>query len=385
MTQDLASVVISDRAKKRLKSKHPWIFSNEIETKPQVQPGEWVKVQDRSGLAIALGYYNPHTLIAVRILSYRFDFDLRTRIKKALEERKRAYSDDVYRLVYSESDGLPGLVVDRYGQTLVVQLLTAGIERMKNDVLSILSELVQPDRILLRNDSAYRELEGLPLHTDWALGEPIEKEILEIDGLRFALSYASGQKTGFFLDQRENRQRLAHYAGGQTMLDVFSYSGAWAMYAAKAGYSQITAIDSSSEALAAVQENANLNGFSVNTLQADVFEFLRSQYAKPDRYDCIVLDPPAFCKSKRNLAQAVKGYREINVRAMKLLSKNGVLFTCSCSQPLTPDLFEGVLRQAAADSGRTFHFREMRFQPPDHPVLLHFPESHYLKCAVLEL
>src|SRR5262249_21945457 len=186
------------------------------------------------------------------------------------------------------------LVVDRYGQTLVVQLLTAGIERMKNDVLSILSELVQPDRILLRNDSAYRELEGLPLHTHWALGEPIEREILEIDGLRFALSYASGQKTGFFLDQRKNRQRLAHYAGGQTMLDVFSYSGAWAMYAAKAGYSQITAIDSSSEALAAVQENANLNGFSVTALQADVFEFLRSQYAKPDRYDCIVLDPPAF-------------------------------------------------------------------------------------------
>jgi 23S rRNA (cytosine1962-C5)-methyltransferase len=378
-------VVISDRAKKRLKSKHPWIFSNEIEEKPQAKPGDPVTVRDREGNFVASGYYNPHTLIAVRILTFHGPFHLAERLEQALRLREPVCSDGICRLVYGESDGLPGLIVDRYGDTLVAQFLTAGMERMREQVIGELIRLVQPKRILLRNDSSYRPLEGLPAEIHWIYGQPLEQETLEMDGLKFVIRYTTGQKTGFFLDQRDNRRQIARYAGGESMLDAFCYTGSWALYAAKAGFKRITAVDSSQEALMSAVENARLNNFEIRTVESDVAEFLRKKYSTPERYDLIVLDPPAFCKSKKHLDQALKGYREINLRAMKLLNKGGVLITCSCSQPLTPDLFEDILRKAAADSGRAFQLSEMRFQPSDHPVLLHFPESHYLKCAILRL
>lgn len=378
-------VVISDRAKKRLKSKHPWIFSNEIEQKPPAKPGDLVSVRDREGNFVASGYYNPHTLIAVRILTFHGPFNLVERLEQATRLRERAYPDGICRLVYGESDGLPGLIVDRYGDTLVAQFLTAGMERMREQVTGELIRLVQPKRILLRNDSPYRPLEGLPVEIHWIYGEPIEQEILAMDGLKFIVRYTTGQKTGFFLDQRENRRQIALYTGGESMLDAFCYTGSWALYGARAGFTRITAVDSSQDALMVAEENAHLNGFEIRPVESDVAEFMRRKYSTPERYDLIVLDPPAFCKSKKHLEQALKGYREINLRAMKLLNKGGVLMTCSCSQPLTPELFEEVLRKAAADSGRAFQLSEMRFQPPDHPVLLHFPESHYLKCAILRL
>lgn len=381
----LPVAIISDQGKKRLKSKHPWIFSNEIDLKPEVQPGEIVRIQDHAGHFVGTGYYNPHTLIAVRILSTQSDFDLQERIHNALNHRLRFYQVPIYRLIFSESDGLPGLIVDRYNDTLVTQILTAGMERMRETLLHALIEIVRPKRILLRNDSAYRELEGLPLGSEWVFGEPVGQEILEMDGLKFQIDYTGGQKTGFFLDQQRNRQQLPHYAKGKSMLDAFSYSGAWALYGARAGMKEITAVDSSQEALASVTRNAELNGYNITTIAEDVFEFLRGRYGSPSRYDLIVLDPPAFCKSKRQLVPAVKGYREINIRAMKLLNAGGVLITCSCSQPVSSDLFLEILQQAASDSGRPFHVREVLFQPPDHPVLLTFPESHYLKCVVLEL
>jgi 23S rRNA (cytosine1962-C5)-methyltransferase len=377
--------VISDRARKRLKSKHPWIFSNEIVEQPTVAAGNLVTVQDSAGNFIATGYYNPHTLIAVRILSFHSTFSLQDRIRKAAHIRTQYYSEPLYRLIYGESDGLPGLIADRYGDTLVVQILTAGMEKMREQILHALIELIQPARILLRNDSSYRELEGLPLKVEWVHGEPLKQQQMESDGIRFVVDFESGQKTGLFLDQQNNRRRLSFYAHGQTMLDVFAYSGMWSLYGAKAGLRHITAVDSSEHALALIGQNADLNGYSITTVASDAFDFLKSQYNTPDRYDVIVLDPPAFCKSKRQLTQALKGYREINLRAMKLLQKEGVLFTCSCSQPVSAEIFEEVLRQAAADSGRAFILREMLLQPPDHPVLLHFPESHYLKCAVLQL
>jgi 23S rRNA (cytosine1962-C5)-methyltransferase len=380
----LPVVVITDRARKRLKSKHPWIFSNEIHTKPEVEPGEIVRVQDERGHFIGIGYYNPHTLIAVRVLSTNSDFDAEVRIQSALDHRLRFYEDHIYRLIYSESDGLPGLIADRYNETLVLQILTAGMERMQKTILPLLIQKIQPKRILLRNDSPYRELEGLPLKTEWILGEPVEKEIVEIDGLKFQIDYSGGQKTGFFLDQQKNRKQLARFARGVSMLDAFSYAGGWALYGARAGMKEITAVDSSQGALAAARENAELNGYSITTIAEDVFEFLRSRYSSPSRYDLIVLDPPAFCKSRRQLPQAIKGYREINLRAMKLLNPGGVLITCSCSQPVSTEIFLDILREAASDSGRSFHLQDVFFQPPDHPVLLNFPESHYLKCVVLE-
>jgi 23S rRNA (cytosine1962-C5)-methyltransferase len=381
----MLAVVVSNRAKKRLKGKHPWIFSNEIVEKPDVSSGEMVEIHDEEGHRIATGYFNPHTLIAVRILSYHQEFDLRDRITKALEFRKRHYQILTYRWIYGESDGLPGLIVDRYSQTLVVQILTAGMEKLRNEIITSLVEFNSSARILLRNDSSYRALEGLPQQTEWVYGDPVDQEIIELDDLKFEVNYTEGQKTGFFLDQQTNRQRLSKYAHGERMLDVFSYSGGWSMYGAKAGLKQITAVDSSADALKSAARNAELNNFSLHCVEQDAFQFLREAYSSKERYDVIVLDPPAFCKSKRQLPEAVRGYREINLRAMKLLERDGVLFTCSCSQPVTPEIFVEVLRQAAADSGRAFRMLELLLHPLDHPVLLQFPESLYLKCAILQV
>jgi 23S rRNA (cytosine1962-C5)-methyltransferase len=381
----MSSVTISTRAKKRLKGKHPWIFSNEIVQKPDVSAGEIVEIHDEQGHRIATGYYNPHTLIAVRILSFHQEFDLNSRIAKALDFRRQHYKSLTYRWIYGESDGLPGLIVDRYSQTLVAQILTAGMEKLRNEIITSLVEFGAPARILLRNDSSYRELEGLPKKVEWVYGDPVDKEIIELDDLKFEVNYSEGQKTGFFLDQQTNRQRLSQYAHGEKMLDVFSYSGGWSLYGAKAGLKNITAVDSSADALRSAARNAELNNFSLNCIEQDAFQFLREAYSSKDRYDVIVLDPPAFCKSKRQLVEAVRGYREINVRAMKLLERDGVLFTCSCSQPVTPEIFVDILRQAAADSGRSFRMLELLLHPMDHPVLLQFPESLYLKCAVLQV
>lgn len=383
---DLPVAVVTDRARKRLKSKHPWIFSNELEVRPAAEAGNLVSVQDRGGYTIGLGYYNPRTLIAIRILSFHQEFDLRSRVRAAATYRQELYHENFYRLVYGESDGLPGLTVDRYEDTLVVQILTAGMEKMREEVIDALKETIQPTRILLRNDSSYRELEGLQRNVEWVYGEPENRKVVVIDGLKFLIDFLGGQKGGFFLDQQENRKRLPFYAKGDAMLDAFSYTGAWSLYGARTGIRHVTAVDSSKEALAIAEENARLNNFQIKTIAVDVFRFLKEAYAQENnRYDLIVLDPPAFCKSKRHLPEALKGYREINLRAMKLLKKDGALFTCSCSQPVDVEVFLETLRHAAADSGRAFRLHEVRLHPPDHPVLLHFPESLYLKCVILQL
>jgi 23S rRNA (cytosine1962-C5)-methyltransferase len=385
MTGTLPITIISDAAKKRLKGNHPWIFSNEIQQKPEIEPGAWTEIRDGSGRYIATGYYNPHTLIAIRILNFHKTFDLTERMVAAQELRNQQYSNGVYRLIYGESDRLPGLIVDRYNETLVVQILTAGMEKLKAEVLDHLLHSLKPRRILLRNDSPYRKLEGLKEQVEWHYGDPVHDEWIEIDGLQFLINYEKGQKTGFFLDQRENRKRLRHYGDAESLLDVFSYTGAWAIYGASAGIRNVIAVDSSEDALRRADQNAAKNGHRITTIVADAPEFLREAAAGSMRYNRIVLDPPAFCKSKRHLPSAVRAYREINLRAMKSLAPRGLLFTCSCSQPLTPELFLQVLHQAAIASGRSFYLRELLFQPPDHPILMNFAESHYLKCAILQV
>ena len=380
----LPVAVIHDTGKKRIKGNHPWIFSNELLRKPDAAAGEWVEIQDRSGHYLATGYYNPHTLIAIRILTFQRTFDPAERIQNAFRFREKHYRDKIYRLIYSESDGLPGLIVDRYEETLVIQILTAGMEKLRDQVLSVLQDLIQPKQILLRNDSPYRKLEGLEQQVDWYHGSPVTVEWIEVDGLKFLIDYEQGQKTGFFLDQRENRKRLLSYGPADSLLDVFSYTGAWAMYGAAAGIPKILAVDSSQEALQKAEQNAAANGYRITTIVADAPEFLRELSGSAERYDRIVLDPPPFCKSKRHLASATRAYREINLRAMKSLSPGGLLFSCSCSQPVTSEIFLEILRQAAVASGRRFFLREILFHPPDHPILVGFPESHYLKCAILQ-
>ncbi len=379
----LPVVVVSDHGQKRIKAKHPWIFSNELVKKPDAAPGDPVQVHDHTGRIIATGYYNPQTLIAVRILSFNKPFDLEARLRKA-NDRRSSYADNIYRMVYGESDGLPGLIVDRYLDTLVMQLLTAGMDRMTEQIIQCLQTLIRPARILLRNDSPYRELEGLDLKTEWVEGCASGDDGFEMDGLRFSVDFETGQKTGFFLDQRENRKRLRQYGAADSLLDVFCYSGAWSCYGAAAGIRHITAVDSSADALEWTRKNAGNNGYSITTIAADGPEFLRSVAGGNERYDRIVLDPPAFCKSKRHLDAALRAYREINLRALKSLKPGGILFTCSCSQPVSTPVFLEILHQAVTASGRQFVLRELLFQPPDHPVLLSFPESHYLKCAILQ-
>lgn len=378
------SIIITHRAKKRIKGKHPWIFSNEIEAKPDVPAGTLVDIKDPAGHFLGFGYYNPNTLIAVRILSMHSTFDLEEQIRISCQRRQQD-SVPLHRLVYSESDALPGLIVDRYYGTLVVQILTAGMEAFRDRIVSALIETIHPERILLRNDSSYRQLEGLPLQVEWIYGDPLNHQILEVDGMKFLVNFEKGQKTGFFLDQQQNRRRLAAYAHGNSMLDAFCYTGSWALYAARAGMKNLTAVDSSAEALALAGKNAELNGYSTITIADDVFEFLRKQYSGPERYDMIVLDPPAFCKSRRHLDQALRGYLDINLHAMKLLNKDGVLFTFSCSQAVTSEIFLDMLRSAAASSGRAFVLREALSQSPDHPILLNFPESHYLKGCIIQV
>ena len=383
-SEPLPVAVISEAAKKRLKGKHPWIFSNELVQRPSVSAGELIDIHDPQGHSIGVGYYNPQTLIAVRILSFHGKFDIAERIRRAHEVRKKIYSDSVYRLVFSESDFLPGLIVDRYSETLVLQILTAGMERMREQIIAALTAEIQPQRILLRNDSPYRKLEGLDHRNEWIFGDAVDAEWIEVDGLKFFIPYEQGQKTGFFLDHRANRNRLRSYGPAESLLDVFSYTGAWSVYGASAGIRNITAVDSSREALDLALKNAAANGYSITTIVSAADDFLRAAVSGTNRYARIILDPPAFAKSKRHLTGAVRAYREINLRAMKCLAPGGLLFTCSCSHPMTPELFSNILQQAAAASGRQFYLREMLFQPPDHPILMGFPESHYLKCAILE-
>jgi 23S rRNA (cytosine1962-C5)-methyltransferase len=381
----LPVAILSEAGKKRIRNIHPWIFSNEIEKKPEAGAGDLVEVHDREGKYLATGYFNPQTLIAIRILTFHKTFDALQRIQKALALRQKHYGDSVYRLIYSESDGLPGLIVDRYNETLVVQILTAGMEKLQAQVLDALQKVIQPKRILLRNDSPYRKLEGLNQQTVWFYGNPTEEEIIEIEELKFFVNFETGQKTGFFLDQRENRKRLLQAGTAESLLDVYAYTGAWSIYGAAAGIKNIIAVDSSEESLQMAKKNARINDYSIRTVKGDGAEFLRSASSGTERFARIVLDPPAFCKSKRHLKAAIKAYREINLRAMKCLSPDGILFTCSCSQPITIEIFVEILRQAAIASGRQFYLRELLLHPPDHPILLGFPESHYLKCAVLSV
>jgi 23S rRNA (cytosine1962-C5)-methyltransferase len=381
----LPVAIITGAGKKRIKGNHPWIFSNELHRKPEATTGEWVEVQDQSGHYVATGYYNPSTLIAIRILTFHKTFDVAQRVQNAFSIRNKHYPDRVYRLIYSESDGLPGLIVDRYNETLVVQIQTAGMEGLREQVFSVLKDLLQPKRILLRNDSPYRKLEGLEKQVEWYYGSSLAEEWIEVDRLKFLVNYEQGQKTGFFLDQRENRKRLRHYGSADSMLDVFSFTGAWSIYGFAAGIQKVVAVDSSQEALRKAEQNSIANGYRITTIVADAPEFLRESSGSAERYDRIVLDPPAFCKSRSHLASATRAYREINLRAMKCLSPGGVLFSCSCSQPVTTEIFLKILHQAAVASGRRFFLRELLLQPPDHPILIGFPESHYLKCAVLEV
>ena len=364
------------------------MFSNELQPSTETFiAGEVVDVLDSGARFIGRGYINPRTLIAARLLTReKEEIDqefFKKRIAAARALRARLGFGDSFRAVFSEGDGLPGLIVDKYAGTLVVQSLTAGIDNVLSNILAALQEVYSPQTIVLRNDTATRELEGLAQEKRVALGAVSGTVAFEESGIQYHVDVLEGQKTGFFFDQRENRQALRDYVKDRRVLDCFCYVGAWALTAARYGASEVLGLDSSEKAVSLAAENAALNGLSARFKKADVFEELRSLEKQRERFGCIILDPPAFVKSRAKVREALKGYKEINLRAMKLLEPGGTLVTCSCSHHIDVELFREMLIDAAHSAGRQTRLLEMRSQARDHPALLAARETQYLKCAIL--
>ncbi len=375
---------------KRLHSGHLWVFSNELHESPKMYaPGSLVEVYDMRDEFIGIGYINPNSLIAIRLLSREkrsIDREfVMQRINAALSYRKKMIGErEAYRIIYSEGDYLPGLIADIYGTCVVLQFLTYGMEAMKDMVIELFDEILKPDVIVLRNESRVRTLEGLPRHKEIVKGSLENLPVIREDGLLFEIDPYEGQKTGFFLDQRDNRVSLKRYIKNGKGLDLFSYMGAWSLHLASVG-AEITCVDSSERAIAQARRNSDLNDLSrIDFAVEDVFVFLENELRKGEkRYDFIVLDPPAFVKSAGKLKEAVKAYREINEMSMRLIKHGGILASSSCSYHMSRELFVDTLNAAAKNSYRSLRLIELRSQGPDHPVLLAMPETEYLKCAFL--
>jgi 23S rRNA (cytosine1962-C5)-methyltransferase len=385
----LQPLILRKNEDRRLRAGHLWVFSNEVDIGRTplklFQPGDLVEIQSASGHAIGSGYVNPNSLIAARILSrdpqHLPDRSLLVhRLNIALSLRERLYPRPFYRAVFGESDGLPGLVVDRYDDVLVAQITTAGMERLKADIVAALEKVLKPATIVFRNDVGVRELEGLPLYVETALGTAPATVQIEEHGLKFEAPLEGGQKTGWFFDQHDNRARLLRYVKGKRVLDVCSYVGAWAVQAAVHGASETVAVDSSAAALEWVQKNAAANGVAVGTRQQDAFDALRDLRQAGEKFGVIVLDPPAFVKRRKDLAAGKEAYRRLNQLAMQLLDRDGMLISCSCSHHMSGEDLLGAIQSAARHLGRDAQILEQGMQAPDHPIHPAIPETAYLKA-----
>ena len=369
-------------------SGHPWIFRSDIERRPDSEAGV-VAVEDHRGKPLGSALWSPASEISLRMIEREPGTTIDSawwmkRVGNAVARRTPlADRANAYRLIHGEGDGLPSLICDRYDRWLVVQLLSAGLDAQRELIIGALQRHCAPEGILARNDVAVRTREGLARETVLLTGEvPREVEVVE-DGVRFIAAPWDGQKTGAFLDQRENRALVGRVARGLA-LDCFSYHGSFALHLAR-GATRVTSLDISAPALARGRENAQRNGLgNIDFVEADAFDYLRVAERNGDRYDTIVVDPPAFAKSRSAIAGALRGYKDINLRAMRLLAPGGLLFTASCSFHLSRSLFHEMLEAAASDSGRRMVLRELRGQPLDHPELLTVPETGYLKGALLE-
>lgn len=383
------SVKVSRKAEIRLESGHPWIYSSDVLERGQSQPGDAVRVRNQKGQCLGVAHYSAASQITLRLLTQKDEpldraFYL-TRLRTALEFRQRAVRDtDAYRLVHAEGDLLPGLMVDRYGDYLVVQLLDQGMDSARATLVDCLQELLQPKGILARNDVFVRKLEDLSIETEVLAGEIPERVQVRINGLQLEADLLHGQKTGVYLDQRENYVAAARWSHGRA-LDCFTSSGGFALHMARQCQS-VEGVDSSPEVLKAAEVNRAANGFgNVTFREANAFDYLSGLAQARRAFETVVLDPPPFAKSKSNLEAAMRGYKEINFKALKLLSRRGVLVTCSCSHHVgEADLME-VVAQAALDAGRTLRILERRTQAQDHPILLTVPETLYLKLIICEV
>jgi 23S rRNA (cytosine1962-C5)-methyltransferase len=385
------SVKLSARGVARLQGRHPWVYRSDVAEANDVPPGSLVRVLDQRGKFLGTALYSSSSQIAIRMISHGSVADLPAlvaeRIRAAIAYRKELVSNtDAYRIVFSEGDFLPGLIVDRYNDVLSLQVLTQAMDAapLGEAILQTLREELQPAGIVERVDARIRELEQLPpLQSRLLWGEKSSTVFSMNDGVRFHYDGLEGQKTGAFLDQRENYAAAAQYAHGEA-LDVFCYQGGFALHFA-GRTSSVTGVDSSRPALEMAEKNATLNGRELEWIEGNAFDLLREYAAANRRYDTIVLDPPAFAKTKRDLEKALGGYKELNLRAMKMLRPGGILVTCSCSYHVgAADFFE-VVADAARDAHKSFRVVENRGAAKDHPMLLNVPETSYLKCLILSV
>ncbi|MBC8536071.1 class I SAM-dependent rRNA methyltransferase [Feifania hominis] len=399
------TAAVTPKAERSVTGGHPWIYDTEITSlSGSREPGGLVDVIGPKGAYLGTGFYSPHSKIRIRLVSRnandRFDRTFWSRrLRYALDYRRAVMGEDFRccRLVFGEADFLPGLTVDRFGPLLSAQVLSVGMERIKGMIFEeLMAQLEQSgeriDGIFERNDVAIRELEGLPQEKGWHLlpgREPPASAVTEIEenGVRYLVDVENGQKTGFFLDQKYNRLAVKQLARGRRVLDCFTHTGSFGLNAALGGAQHVTAVDVSESAIAMARENARRNGLDekMDFVAADVFELLPKLAQEHAKYDFVILDPPAFTKSRRTVDAALRGYREINLRAMKLLPRGGYLATCSCSHFMEDGLFRRMLREAAADAGVQLRQVEARQQGPDHPILWNVPETDYLKFYIFQV
>jgi 23S rRNA (cytosine1962-C5)-methyltransferase len=380
-----AQLALRKNQDRRVRAGHPWIFSNEVEAVSGVKDGDIVDVVDARGAFLGRAYYNRHSLICARMLTRRreeIDLDFFVhRLQRAVAYREAVTPGlEALRVVHGEADHLPGLVVDRYGDSLAVQVLTLGMETQAETLRQALERVLAPRGVMRLADSPLRKLEGLPLERGLWWGEVPEVVTVSQEGFEVEVNLASGQKTGLFLDQRENRKLAEVSAAGQKVLDLFCYQGEWALHAARGGAESVIAVDSSAPALAVAARNAERNRLAetIAFRQGDVFDLARELERGGERFGLVVMDPPALVKSRSHLPAGARVYRDLNRAAMSLLAEGGTLITCSCSHHLEDEMFRQVLRESARAARRPFRLLSWTAEPLDHPQLLAVPETHYL-------
>lgn len=383
-------------AERRLKAGHLWVYSNEVDIQrsplANFEAGTQAELRASNDKSMGIIFVNPHALICGRLISRDAKHGmtpqrLTYRMETALELRDRLFDKPFYRWVFGDSDGLSGLVIDRFGDTVVVQISTAGMELMKETIVRAVQRLVHPAAIILKNDGKMRKVEGLESYVEQAHGPETTMLNVEENGVRFEVPLAGGQKTGWFYDHRMNRQRLQAYAPGKRVLDVFSYVGGWGIQAACAGAAQVTCVDSSSSAIDSVHHNAGLNGLSnVETLEGDAFDALKALCEEKEKFDIVVLDPPALIPRRRDQKAGEQAYARLNQLGLRLLERDGLLVSASCSMHLSQDKLVDIIRSSGRKIDRFVQLLEQGHQAPDHPVIPGIPETDYIKsCFVRSL
>ena len=385
----MTKITLRKTRETRVRSGHPWLYASEIERVEGESAAGVAEVYSAKGTFLARALYNPASQIALRILTTHdepidADFFAR-RVRTAWEYRQRFCDVNSCRAIYAEADFLPGLVVDKFGGVLVVQVLSLGMELWKRELTDILVEVIRPEGIYERNDVPVRRHEGLEMQTGLLLGEVPDRVEMVENGIVYAVDVKHGQKTGFFLDQKENRAAIAPLCPGARVIDMFCHNGSFALNAAKYGAREVTGVDISEEALAVARDNARANGLDANFEAHNCFDLLRALSDQGEKYDLVILDPPAFTKTRQMTERALRGYKEINLRGMKLVPDGGFLVSCSCSQHVDDAAFTAMLNEAARDAKKKLRMVEFRTQAKDHPILPASPETKYLKCAILQV